>query len=52
MSEGWKMMERSDVVPRRKWPLDLSVSASRRTLRNRSWVSEQEPLGTYGRMHA
>jgi len=33
MNEGWKMTERPDVVPRRKWPSGLSVSASRRVLR-------------------
>lgn len=40
MNEGWKMTERSDVVPRHRWPSGLFVSASRRTLRSRSWVSE------------
>jgi len=48
-SEDWPG---TSAVPTRKWPSGLSVSVSRRTLRNRGLVSELELLGEYGRMHA
>ena len=52
MSGDLKKTERPDGIPKRKLPSGLVAHASRRRRRNCGRVSEWEPLGVYGRMHA